>query len=223
LNEKGGSNRNKQSINITVPLSKINELYSNTFVQETDPIYVKELHGKALMAGKSITLLKFRPKLKLKLEGEIIKKGSNGRPMLSAQAWFHFSPTDNENNQQDYDFEIAKAKERMEVEADLDISIDQNKGRIQINPKYAVLEAKVSSGGEDSEPFCQLTIPLQLEKLKVELPLGVSKFNVTFPSPINKTFINSGTEFPIQGKIDEQNNKSFIHFEYPIDLEEQRK
>ena len=115
---------------------------------------------------------------------------------------------------------IAKPKDVGEVEADLDISIDQKKGRIQINPKYAVLEAKISSGVENKpEPFCQLTIPLRLEDLKVELPLGVSKFNVPFPAPINKTFVNSGTEFPIQGTIDSNN----IVFKYPIDLEEQQK
>ncbi len=34
----------------------------------------------------------------------------------------------------------------MTVEADLDISIDQSKGKIQIYPKYAVLEVKVNSG-----------------------------------------------------------------------------
>jgi len=91
---------------------------------------------------------------------------------------------------------------------------------MRINPKYAVLEAKIRSGGDDdNEPFCQLSIPLQLEKLKVEFPLGVSKFNVPFQAPINKTFVNSGTEFPIQGTIDKDN----IVFKYPIDLEEQQK
>jgi hypothetical protein len=121
-----------------------------------------------------------------------------------------------ENNHDDY--EIAEAKHGIEVDADLGISIDQNKGRIQIIPKYAVLEAKISSGGGDyePEPFCQLTIPLQLKKLKVELPLGVSKFNVPFPAPINKTFVNSGIEFPIQGTIDNNN----IVFKYPIDLQQ---
>jgi hypothetical protein len=105
----------------------------------------------------------------------------------------------------------------------VDISIDSSKGKIQINPKYAVLEAKISSGGgekNEPEPFCQLSIPLQLEKLKVELPLGVSKFNVPFQAPINKTFINSGNEFPIQGTIDD---KDSIVFTYPIALEEQEK
>jgi hypothetical protein len=81
---------------------------------------------------------------------------------------------------------------------------------------------KISSGGDkqnEPEPFCQLTIPLQLEKLKVEIPLGVSKFTVPFPTPINKTFVNTGTEFPIQGSIDDNS----IVFQYPIDLEEQQK
>jgi hypothetical protein len=223
MSEKG--RQSDSNINIKVPLHIINDsLYSKTFVEESDPIYGKDiLQGKAIIAGKNITLLKFRPKLKLK-EVEIIKP-KNGRPRLSAKAWFHFSPPeDDENNHEnDYpDIDISKAKDPIEVEADVDISIDSSKGKIQINPKYAVLEAKISSGGGENEPesFCQLSIPLQLEKLKVELPLGVSKFNVPFQAPINKTFINSGNEFPIQGTIDD---KDSIVFTYPIALEEQEK
>jgi len=222
MSEKGG--KDNSNITIKVPLQIINDsLYSKTFVEETDPIYGKDiLQGKAIVAGKNITLLKFKPKLKLK-KVEIIKP-KNGRPKLSAEAWFHFSPPDDDenNHDKDYDYDIAKAQHPIEVEADVDISIDSTKGKIQINPKYAVLEAKISSGGGENEPepFCQLTIPLQLEKLKVELPLGVSKFNVPFQAPINKTFTNSGNEFPIQGTIEE---KDSIVFTYPIALEEQIK
>jgi hypothetical protein len=222
MSEKG--RQGDSNISIKVPLQIINDsLYSKTFVEETDPIYGKDiLQGKAIIAGKNITLLKFRPKLKLK-EVEIIKP-KNGRPKLSAQAWFHFSPPEDDENNHDNDYpdiDISKAKDPIEVEADVDISIDSGKGKIQINPKYAVLEAKISSGGGENEPepFCQLSIPLQLEKLKVEIPLGVSKFNVPFQAPINKTFINAGTEFPIQGTIDDKN----IEFTYPIALEEQEK
>src|SRR5215211_7957134 len=161
--EKGGGGRS--NISITVPLDIINDmLYSKAFAEETtDPIYGKDiLQGKAIIAGKNITLLKFRPKLKLK-EAKITH--TNGRPKLSALAWFHFSPTDDENNH--HGNSIADPKES-KVDADVDISIDQNKGRVQINPKYAVLEVKISSGGgeeNEPEPFCKLTIPLQLEKL----------------------------------------------------------
>jgi hypothetical protein len=213
----------ESNISITVPLDSIsNMLYSKAFVEETDPVYGKDvLQAKATIAGKNITLLRFRPKLRLK-NVKIIQ--NNGRPKLSAEAWFHFSPSDDKNNHDDDSYpdgHIGKAKDKIEVEADLDIYIDQNNGRIQINPKYAVLEAKISNGsGNEPEPFCRLSIPLQLEKLKVELPLGVSKFNVPFQAPINKTFVNSGTEFPIQGTIDTNKN---IEFKYPIDLEEQQK
>jgi len=212
----------ESNISITVPLRVINDMLdSNTFVEETEPLYGKNvLQGKSIIAGKNITLLKFRPSLKLK---KVKIERDNGRPKLFAQAWFHFSPSHDENDHDDPRYNIAKAQDDLEVHADLDISIDQNKGRIQINPKYAVLEAKISSGGgeeNEPEPFCQLTIPLQLEKLKVEIPLGVSKFNVPFQAPINKTFINSGTEFPIQGTIDDNNS---IIFKYPIALEEQEK
>src|SRR5215213_1357974 len=177
------------NINISVPLSVITEMYSK--IKETDPIYSnKELQGKAIIAGKNITLFKFKPRLKLKKTIEITP---NDRPELTAQAWFHFSPIDDEKIQdEEYDeYQDPLAKPQVkEVKADLDISIDQNKGRIQINPKYAVLEVKIRSGNSDDEdPFCQLTIPMQLEKLKVELPLGASKFNVPFPAPINKTFV----------------------------------
>ena len=216
MTEKEG----QPEISITVPLEIIyDKLYSKTFVEETDPIYDKELQGKAIIAGKNVTLLRFRPRLKLTQIQ--IRTTTNGRPKLAAKPLFHFSPTvDEDNHEDDYPDEIAKPKDVGEVEADLDISIDQKNGRIQINPKYAVLEAKISSGAENEpEPFCQLTIPLRLEDLKVELPLGVSKFNVPFPAPINKTFVNSGTEFPIQGTIDSNN----IVFKYPIDLEEQQK
>ena len=214
---------NNNNISISVPLDIINKwLYSKTFVPETGPIYGKDiLQGKAIIAGKNITLLKFKPKLNLtdvKIEPP---KGPDGRPKLHAKAWFHFSPSDDENNHDEYSYDIAKTKDA-NVDADLDISIDQTKGRIQINPKYAVLEAKISSGGNEQnepEPFCQLTIPLQLEKLKVEIPLGVSKFIVPFPTPINKTFVNTGSEFPIQGTIVDNN----MTFQYPIDLEEQQK
>jgi len=198
-------------------------LYSK--IKETDTIYSdKELQGKAIIAGKNITLFKFKPRLKLKKNIGITI--TNGRPKLTAQAWFHFSPIDDEKTQ---DEEYAKYQDPLaeprvvknnDFEADLDISIDQSKGRIQINPKYAVLEVKIRSGNnEKEEPFCQLSIPMQLEKLKIELPLGASKFNVPFPAPINKTFVNSGTEFPIQGTIEDNS----IIFKYPIALEEQEK
>jgi hypothetical protein len=226
MSGKGNQEISNNNISISVPLDIINDwLYSKIFVEETDPIYGKDiLQGKAIIAGKNITLLKFKPKLKLK-EVKIQRPDhANERPKLRAKAWFHFSPLEDENNHDEhsYDYPIAKAKNDIDVAADVDISIDQTKGRIQINPKYAVLEAKISSGGDEQnepEPFCQLTIPLQLEKLKVEIPLGVSKFTVPFPTPINKTFVNTGTEFPIQGSIDDNS----IVFQYPIDLEEQQK
>jgi len=231
LAEKGGgADMNRQSISITVPLSNINEMYKRTFVDETEPIYNTELQGKAMIAGKNINLLRFRPKLKLKIIE--IKQGPNGgRPIISGIAWFHFSPTDDENisptdgknNQSDKGRDITRAITKP-IEADLDISIDQNKGKIVIKPKYAVLEAKVRiGGGAEQEPFCQLTIPLKLESLKMELPLGVSKFNVPFGPPIKKTFVNSGSEF-IQGKIVNQDNQDKnIVFTYLIDIEEQKK
>jgi hypothetical protein len=216
----------ESNISITVPLDSIisNMLYSKAFVEGTDPVYGKGiLQAKATIAGKNITLLKFnRPNVTLK---NVKIKENNGRPKLSAEAWFHFSPSDDKNNHDDESYpdgHIGKAR-KIQVEADLDIYIDQNNGRIQINPKYAVLEAKISNGSgkeNEPEPFCRLSIPLQLEKLKVELPLGVSKFNVPFQAPINKTFVNSGTEFPIQGTMDKNMN---IEFEYPIDLKEQQK
>ena len=225
MNEKEAEGDNH--INITLPLKIINEmLYSKTFVKETDPIYDKELRGKAMIAGKNVTLLKFRPKVKLK---QIKINPTNGRAKLYAQASLEFSPTAEENNQEEYPDDIAKAKNN-DVDADVDISIDQNKGRIQINPKYALLEAKIAvvepktssdSGGENEpEAFCQLAIPLQLKKLKVELPLGVSGFKVPFQAPINKTFSNSGTEFPIRG---EKQGNGDIVFRYPLKLEEQQK
>jgi hypothetical protein len=198
-------------------------LYSKTFVEETDPVYRKDILGKAIIAGKNITLLRFMPEVRL---NNVKITDNNGRPKLSAQAWFHFSPSDDENNHDDDSYppgHIAKAQDNIKVEADLEISIDQNNGRIQLNPKYAVLEAKISNGGgkeNEPEPFCRLSIPLQLEKLKVELPLGGSKFNVQFPAPISKTFVNSGSQFPIQGTIDKNKN---IEFKNPIDLEEQQK
>jgi hypothetical protein len=212
----------ESNISITVPLRSINNmLYSKTFVEETDPVYENTLHGKAIIAGKNITLLSFRPKLRLK---NVEITHNNGRPKLSAQAWFHFSPSDDENNHDEDSYPpIGMAKDNIKVEADLDIYIDPNNGKVQINPKYAVLEAKISNGSgkeNEPEPFCRLSIPLQLEKLKVELPLGVSKFNVPFQAPINKTFVSSGTEFPIQGTIDKNKN---IEFKYPIDLEEPQK
>jgi hypothetical protein len=218
--------QDNRNIDITVPLSVITEMYSK--IKETDPIYSnKELQGKAIIAGKNITLFKFKPRLKLKKNIEITPPTTpNGRPELTAQAWFHFSPIDDEKTQDEeydkYPDDLAKPRVK-EVKADLEISIDQNKGRIQINPKYAVLEVKVKirSGNSENgeEPFCQLTIPMQLEKLKVDLPLGNSKFSVPFPAPINRTFVNSGSEFPIQGTI----KGNSIIFKYPIVLEEQEK
>jgi hypothetical protein len=218
----------ESNISITVPLDSINKMvYSNAFVEETAPIYGKDiLQAKAIIGGKNITLLRFRPKLTLenvKIENVKIKE-NKGRPKLSAEAWFYFSPSDDKNNHDDESYpddHLGKAR-KIEVEADLDIYIDQNNGKIQINPKYAVLEAKISNGSgreNEPEPFCRLSIPLQLEKLKVELPLGVSKFNVPFQAPINKTFVNSGTEFPIQGTMDKNMN---IEFKYRIDLEEEQ-
>ncbi len=41
------------------------------FVKEADPIYDKELQGKAIVAGKNITLLKFKPKLKLETDQRV--------------------------------------------------------------------------------------------------------------------------------------------------------
>jgi hypothetical protein len=214
----------ESNISITVPLDSIsNMLYSKAFVEDTDAVFGKNiLQAKATIAGKNITLLRFRPKLTLK---NVKIKENNGRPKLSAEAWFYFSPSDDKNNHDDESYpdgHIGKVR-KIEVGADLDIYIDQNNGRIQINPKYAVLEAKISNGSgkeNEPEPFCRLSIPLQLEKLKVELPLGVSKFNVPFQAPINKTFVNSGTEFPIQGTMDKNMN---IEFKYRIDLGEQQK
>lgn len=205
--------------------SKIFVKKTDPFAKEADPIYSEELQGKAIVAGKNITLLKFKPKLKLgekiKIEHNDSNNTPNGRPKLRGIAWFHFSPLDEKLDQETYDDPISKPIERP-FEADLDISIDQSRGKIQISPKYAVLEVKVKSGtgNTDEEPFCQLSIPLQLEKLKVELPVGVSKFNVQFQAPINKTFSNPGSEFPIQGMIDKSNN---IVFNYPVELEEQKK
>lgn len=226
MSVQGNQEISNNNISISVPLDIINDrLYSKTFVEETEPVYGKDiLQGKAIIAGKNITLLKFKPKLKLEKVKIERPERANERPKLSAKAWFHFSPLEDENNHDEhpYGYPIAEAKKDIDVAADLDISIDQAKGRVQINPKYAVLEAKISSGGDEQnepEPFCQLTIPLQLEKLKVEIPLGVSKFTVPFPTPINKTFVNTGSEFPIQGTIVDNS----ITFQYPIDLEEQEK
>jgi hypothetical protein len=222
------SGKGDNDINITVPLPIINEMLyhkifvkePDPFVKEPDPIYDKELQGKAIIAGKTITLLRFKPKLKLKQPIEIITN-ANGRPKLKATAWFHFSPADDEDNQEHNKYPIGNPIDNLTVEADVDISIDPAKGKIQINPKYGVLDVKVNSGrgDENEEPFCQLSIPLQLEKLKVDLPLGLSGFSVSFQAPINKTFTNSGTEFSIPGKIENKN----IVFKYPVDLEEQQK
>jgi len=210
----------QQDVRISVPLKIINDLYSKTFVKGTDPIYNKELQGKAMIAGKTVTLLKFRPRLKLSEISIINPKDPKDRPKLFAKASFYFSAPDDENNQNEDTEPIANPVDK-EVNTDLDISIDPTKGKIQINPKYAALEAKINSGGGEyePEPFCQLTIPLKLEELKLEIPLGVSKFDVPFQAPINKKFVNSGTEFPIQGIIENNN----IEFKYPIELEEQQK
>src|SRR5215217_4419704 len=113
MNEKENQETSNNNISITVPLDIINKwLYSKTFVEETDPIYGKDiLQGKAIIAGKNITLLKFKPKLNL--TGVIIEppKGPDGRPKLHAKASFHFSPSDDENNHDDYTYEIAKTKD----------------------------------------------------------------------------------------------------------------
>ena len=237
-NETGGSKMSEQAqqaqqaqqadsnIRITVPLEVINKmLYSE--ITETDAIYNNEVRGKAIIAGKNITLFRFKPKLKLKKEIKL--EANNARPKLHANAWFHFSPIEDENHEDNdykvYNDPIAEPKETS-IEADLDIYIDQAKGKIQIIPKYAILEAKIRSGEGEKDgkneqnsgaPFCQLTIPLQLEKLKVEFPLGASKVNVSFPAPISKTFVSSGTEFPIPGIVEDND----IVFTYPIELKEQ--
>ena len=93
------------NINISVPLTIINDmLYSK--IKETDTIYSdKELQGKAIIAGKNITLFKFKPRLKLKKNIGIPIPVTDGRPKLTAQAWFHFSPIDDEKTQ---DEEYAK-------------------------------------------------------------------------------------------------------------------
>ena len=81
---------------------------------------------------------------------------------------------------------ISKLEER-HFEADLDISIDQSKGKIQISPKYAVLEVKVKSGTGDTneEPFCQLLHSITAEKVKksnYRWALVNSMFNFKHPS-----------------------------------------
>jgi len=227
------SEQGYNGITINVPLEIINDMYTKIFVKKTDPfakeadpIYNEELQGKAIVAGKNITLLKFKPKLKLgeqiQIEHNDGNNTPNGRPKLRGTAWFHFSPLDEKVDQETYELHPISEPMEKPFEADLDISIDQRGGKIQISPKYAVLEVKIKggTGNTDEEPFCQLSIPLQLEKLKVELPVGVSKFNVQFQAPINKTFSNSGSEFPIQGTIDKSDN---IVFNYPVELEEQKK
>lgn len=222
MNEKELQRDN--NISIHVPLMIFNDmLYSKTFVNETDSIYDKELQGKAMIAGKNVTLLRIKPQLKLR---EVVIRSNNGRPKLYGKAWFHFSSTGDADNREDHTDEndIANAKDKIDVEADVDISIDPNKGKIQVNPKYAVFEAKIRSGdGGDNEPepFCQLSIPLLLEKLRVEIPLGVSKFSVPFAAPIKRTFTNSGSDFSIPGAIEKGSNS--IVFKCPVELVEEEK
>ena len=96
MTEKEG----QPEISITIPLEIINDmLYSKTFVEETDPIYDKELQGKAIIAGKNVTLLRFRRRLKLTQIQ--IRTTTNGRTKLAAKPEFHFSPTDDEDNHED--------------------------------------------------------------------------------------------------------------------------
>jgi hypothetical protein len=61
LTEKEG----QPEISITVPLEIINDkLYSKTFVEETDPIYDKELQGKSYNRRKKCHLVKVQAKIK---------------------------------------------------------------------------------------------------------------------------------------------------------------
>ena len=211
-------------ISLTIPISHISDkIYSKTFDEESDPIYQEELQGKAIIAGKSVSLLRLKPTLRL-LDIKIESASSDNKPEssegnakakaeLKGKAWFHLFPKDDAKTHDENDYYSSQ----QEFRADLDVSIDQRTGRIQINPKYATLEAKVAISKEES--FCQLTIPLKLESLKMEFPVGVRTSNVTLPPPIKKNFIiNSGSEF-IEGDVGQDS----IVFRYPIEIEEPKK
>jgi hypothetical protein len=208
-------------ISIIIPISQISEkIYSKTFDEESDPIYQKELQGRAIIAGKSITLLRFKPTLRLQdIKIASGNKGENGKAKaeLTGKAWFHLLPKEDAKTHDENDYNSSQ----QDFRADLDISIDQKTGKIQINPRYAALEAKVGIANSQEEPFCQLTIPLKLESLKMELPVGVRTSTLSLPPPVKKGFIiNSGSEF-IEGDVGQDNNN--IVFRYPIEIEEQKK
>jgi hypothetical protein len=206
-------------VSITIPISHIStKIYSKTFDEESEPIYQQELQGKAIIAGKNITLLRFKPTLRLRdVKIESPSKGGNSKAKaeLTGMAWFHLLPKDDAKTHD----ENSYYSRQQEFSADLDISIDQRTGRIQINPRYATLEAKVGIAISNEEPFCQLTIPLKLESLKMEFPVGVKTSNVSLPPPVKKNFIiNSGSEF-IEGDVGQDS----IVFRYPIEIEEPKK
>jgi hypothetical protein len=214
-------------ISLTIPISYISDkIYSKTFDEESDPIYQEELQGKAIIAGKSVTLFRLKPTLRLrdiKIDSgssdnkqESSEGNGKAKAELTGQAWFHILPKDDtKTHDEDDDYSSQQI-----FRADLDVSIDQRTGRIQINPKYATLEAKVGIAISKAEPFCQLTIPLKLESLKMEFPVGVRTSNVSLSPPAKKTFIiNSGSEF-IEGNAGQDDN---IVFRYPIEIEEQKK
>jgi hypothetical protein len=206
-------------ISLTIPIFHISDkIYSKTFDEESDPIYQEELQGKAIVAGKSVTLLRLKPTLRLrdiKIPSESSEGNGKAKAELTGKAWFHLLPKDDAKTHDEDDYYSSQ----QEFRADLDVSIDQKTGRIQINPKYATLEAKVKIAISKEEPFCQLTIPLKLESLKMEFPVGVKTSNVSLPPPVKKNFIiNSGSEF-IEGDVGQDS----IVFRYPIEIEEPKK